>query len=198
MKNIALFIAIIIFQSHLFANEPSYPKLFFSYSWLYDSVCAEAPNKQIKPEWAQEAREKSKDFELVWMKEAPALMNKLFEIFNLGFQRKEVTATLSVCPRTQSFSNPLVLNVNRHLKSYMADRPVASETHFADLVFHELLHTWIVENLPWPSPILERYKVEAQVTKNHLHLMAVQKLIYTELKRSDLLSIIKNPEGFNN
>ncbi|MFZ4405338.1 MAG: hypothetical protein ACOYOK_14660, partial [Pseudobdellovibrionaceae bacterium] len=66
------------------------------------------------------------------------------------------------------------------------------EDAFADLVFHELLHTWVGEHLIRPSPLFHKYENEARLTRNHLHLMAVQKLIYQKLNRDDLIQMIQN------
>jgi len=182
--SIILLISIFSVSSH--SAELSYPKLFFSYSRLYDGVCSQAEGKTIDPAWAQEAEAKTQDFESMWLAEAPSVMAKLFELFNVGFQRKEMTATLSVCPKSPSTSNPLVLGVNRYLKSYMGDKPVRQGYQFAEQVFHELLHTWVGENLPWPSPLYEKYMNEPPVVRNHLHLMAVQQYVYLKMGRKDL------------
>ncbi|WP_413574674.1 hypothetical protein ACLVWU_10630 [Bdellovibrio sp. HCB290] len=183
---IAIFLATIIFSVSSYSAELSYPKLFFSYSSLYDGVCSQAPGKTINTAWSQEAFAKTQEFESMWLAEAPAFMAKLFELFNKGFQRKEMTATLSVCPQSPSTSDPLILVVNTYLKSYMGDKPVQQGYQFADLVFHELLHTWVRENIPFPSPLYEKYKNEPPVVRNHLHLMAVQQYVYLKLGRKDL------------
>jgi len=125
----------------------------------------------------------------VWNKSGPILFGKVFETFGRGFKRKEITATVSVC-QAPSYSNPLVLNVNRFLKSYMGTRPVRSDESFADLVFHEMLHTWVTENMTWPTPLTTKYGNEERTVTNHLHLMALQKFVYTELGRADLLRMI--------
>lgn len=193
MKYLILVISF-LFISNSYAQVPtkqlSAPKLFFEYSWLYDSNCSNTPDRKIDPLWANEAKTRTSDFIHIWNQSGPILFGKVFEIFEMGFRRKELTATLSVCPKTPSYSNPLVLNVTRYLKSYMGEEPVRSDDSFADLVFHELLHTWIVENVDWPTPLLQKYIGEEPVTRNHLHLMAMQKFIYTKLNREDLLKMI--------
>jgi len=168
----------------------SYPTLFFKYSHLYDGICS--ANDPITEEWAREAQEKELEFSNIWTAEAPQLFQQLFLDFNKGFLRKELTATLSVCAKAPSFSDPLVLNVTRFLKSYMKDKPVRPNYVFVDLVFHELLHTWLVENLKQPTPLSVKYKNEPRSLVAHLHLIALQIHIYTKLKRSDLLQWIED------
>ena len=182
-------ICILIFSFQSFASAPAAPKLFFEYSWLYDQNCAVTEERKIDPAWASEAQEKTQDFVDIWEKKGPILFGKVFELFGFGFSRKELTATLSVCP-APSYSNPLVLNVTRFLKSYMKDKPVRSDDAFADLVFHELLHTWVRENVSFPTPLDNKYQNEERVVRNHLHLMALQAHIYTALKRDDLVQMI--------
>ncbi|MGE3758063.1 MAG: hypothetical protein AB7H97_09910 [Pseudobdellovibrionaceae bacterium] len=80
--------------------------------------------------------------------------------------------------------------MTRFLKSYMQDTPVRSDDSFADLVFHELLHTWISENVKFPTPLYNKYQNEERAVRNHLHLMALQKYIYTALNRDDLVKMI--------
>ncbi len=188
LKNI-IAICILLISFHSVASEPAAPKLFFGYSWLYDQNCAVTEDRKIDPTWVSEAKEKTQNFKDIWEKSGPILFGKVFEIFGFGFSRKELTATLSVCP-APSYSSPLVLNVNRFLKSYMKDKPVRSDDSFADLVFHELLHTWVSENVSFPTPLFSKYQNEERVVRNHLHLMALQKYTYTSLNRDDLVKMI--------
>ena len=74
----------------------------------------------------------------------------------------------------------------------MVERPVRPGFVFLDLVFHELLHTWLVENLKWPTPLVVKYKSEQKAVRFHLHLMAVQIFIYKKLGRNDLLNWISD------
>lgn len=184
MLKVVLFSIGLLFSFCSFAEEPMYPKLFFSYSYAYDDYCSEY--NPVDEAWSEEAQRREKEFEKVWEDEAPQFFKQLFAEFGKGFSRREYTATLSVCPGKPSYSNPIVLKINPYLKSYKPDMPMRPLFTFADLVFHELLHTWIVENLK-ESALLLKYKNEDRSIRNHLHLMAVQILIYRGLERKDLL-----------
>lgn len=170
------------------ADTPSYPKLFFSYSFLYDDVCAAQSPVNLK--WAEEATQRVSEFTKIWEKEAGILFGQVFSDFQKGFSRKEMTATLSVCPYAPSYSSPLILNVVRFLKSYMGSQPIRSDAEFADLVFHELLHTWVSENVKRPTPLTLKYKDESRPVLAHLHLMAIQKHTYVKLGKMDLVAMI--------
>jgi hypothetical protein len=169
------------------AAEPSLPQLFFTSGDLYDNVaCEKTP---VDPKWKDELDEKGESFEKMWNEKGPVLFKVIFDHTGLGFSRKELTATLSVCPGKPSFSSPLVFNVTPFLDSFMSPRPTWGENEFVDLVFHELLHSWVVDNLHG-SQLRMKYKNELPVVKNHLHLMALQKYVYLKLGKPELVAMI--------
>ncbi len=192
-----IFSLILLFStSPVFAlDQPFYPKLFFKYSWLYDeNVCPKGqplPDDEIQPEWVQEVKSKQNHFAQVWELESPAFFKVLFDRFQKGFSRKEMTATLTVCPKSSSYSNPLVIRTLNFLESFRGVGQAWSDPAFASLVFHELLHTWLVENFSFDTPLLTKYKNEPQAVLNHVHLMAIQIWVYKELGRKDLSDWIK-------
>lgn len=172
-----------------FASEPHLPNLYFSYSWLYDStVCEQTP---VKQEWVNELNQKIGHLDEVWTIRGPVLFKVLFDYTGLGFSRNEMDATFSVCPKKPSYSSPIVFNMTRFLDSYMSPNPSFGDDEFADLVFHELTHTWLVENLKG-SELRLKYKNEANSVKSHLHLMAIQNFVYVKLGRPDLVEMIDN------
>lgn len=81
----------------------------------------------------------------------------------------------------------------------MGAEPVKTDGQFVGLVFHELLHTFVVENTNWPTPMIRKYSAEPRLTRNHLHLMAVERFVYEQLGRQDLVELTargyaRNPE----
>ncbi len=185
MKTLLAFI--FCFSSTAHAFSPELPKLFFSYSWLYDSVAC--PDPSPKDAWREEVRAKTESFSKLWETRGPVLFQVLFNHTGLGFARKEMTATLSLCSKLPSLSNPLVLNVANFLESYMSPRPVLSDDDFVDLVFHELLHSWVGNNLE-TSALRKKYRDEIPSVRSHLHLMAIQKFVYLKLQRPDLVQML--------
>lgn len=185
-KIIFLFLSFTLSVAH--SSEPTMPQLFFSYSWLYDSVvCEKTP---VEPKWQAELDDKGESFERIWNEKGPILFKVLFDHTGLGFSRKEMTATFSVCPGKPSYSSPLVFNMTRFLDSYMSPKLSLGENEFVDLVFHELLHTWVVEHLE-NSQLRIKYKSELPSVKNHMHLMAIQKFVYLNLGRPDLVAMLE-------
>jgi hypothetical protein len=170
-----------------FANQLKVPKLFFGHSWLYDrTVC---PNVTIKDEVYDELTNRTAEFATKWALNGPPLFQVLFDSTGKGFERTELTATLSLCPKTGSYSYPLVLNIRPYLKSVMTPNPVFNDEDFVDLIFHELLHTWVVNNLGY-SKLIEKYEAESRTTQNHLHVMAAQKFVYLKLGREEFLNYL--------
>jgi hypothetical protein len=171
--------------------EVHYPKLFFRYSFLYDNVCS--PDTPVPAAYATEATNRESEFTAIWESEAPALFHRLFADFHFkkGFTRKELSATLSACaPKSSaSYSYPLIINVSNYLNSFSGGHP--RETYkFANTVFHELLHTWVNENLKRPSPLQVKYKDENSSVLSHLHVMALQIMVYKELNKQEWLNWI--------
>ena len=184
---IIIFLFLFLIFTKAFSAETRIPDLYFSYSWLYDSVVCEQTT--IKPEWVSELKDKLPHLEEVWKKRGPELFQVLFDQTGVGFTRKEMDATLSLCPGKDSYSSPLVLNATRLLDSFMKPRTSYNDDAFADLVFHELTHSWLVENLK--SSVLDvKYKNEANSVRSHLHLMAIQYFVYLKLGRLDLVDMI--------
>jgi hypothetical protein len=67
---------------------------------------------------------------------------------------------------------------------------------FSALLFHELLHTYVIAARPrGTSALLGRYKHEESTVKNHLHLMAVMKMVYLKLDREEQLKQIIKRDG---
>lgn len=178
---------LLLSSSAVYASVPTLPRLFFSYSWLYDNVACEMT--PVDASWAKEIEEKTEHFAMIWSERGPALFQVLFNYTNVGFSRKEMTATFSVCPKKPSLSTPLAFNMTKYLKSYMGETPVKGDDVFVDLIFHELIHNWLVENLK-SSEMINKYKNENMVVRNHMHLMAIQKFVYSELNRSDLVLML--------
>lgn len=181
----SIFLTLFFTLNTVLASELRIPDLYFSYSRLYDSVvCEQTPPR---PVWIAELKEKMPHLDEVWTKRGPELFKVLFDQTGAGFSRKEMDATFSLCPGKASYSSPLVFNATRFLNSFM--NRSFTDDEFSDLVFHELTHLWLVENLK-NSDLRFKYKDEAPVVRNHLHLMAIQKFVYIKLGRPDLIAML--------
>ncbi len=182
-----LFIALLLICMTAKAQTgQQYPRLFFKYSWLFENICSPlSPPPRI---WRQEAIAKEQKFQDLWEAAAPKLFKGLFERYpNRPFERKELTATLSVCPRLIPVGEPLILNVVHFLDSYTTDeggrkRPPEA---FTWMVFHELMHTWLRRYLKSSELVNGKYAAESDVVKDHLHLMALEIVLFEEAGLKD-------------
>lgn len=163
------------------------PQLYISYGSVFDRQCSQLSKYRIQSEWVQEARRRNSEFQDAWNVHARDLLTTLFTEIGKGFSRKELSVTTSVC-NYKSMSIPIMINVRRWLNSYSAPSAPAPMIGFAEFVFHEFLHNYVVENLRKPSPLLEKYKGEGFGVRAHLHLMALEKFVFLKLGRQDLLA----------
>jgi len=56
-----------------------------------------------------------------------------------------------------------------------------------DTLFHELLHEFLAENPVTDSILLKQHASEPERTRNHLHLLALQKAVFLKLNETDAL-----------
>jgi hypothetical protein len=77
----------------------------------------------------------------------------------------------------------------------LSAKPISREDNFTSCVFHELLHVWVDENIEKDrSHLLKKYSNEDYHAREHLHLMALQKMVYLKIDRKDILDVLD--EGY--
>lgn len=164
------------------------PQLFFTNGWVFDQICAQRTGFKIDPAWGQELQSRLGEFQKAWDDEAGGLIGATEKVAGKNFVRSEYTVTLSVC-NFLPMSDPFLVNMLPYLNSSARGGQSRSRLSLVDLVYHELLHNFLVDNLKgWPTPLLEKYKNEGGSVLAHLHLMALQKTVYEKMKRPDLLA----------
>lgn len=171
------------------------PKLFFSWTNPYDKMCARgfdyskvdenADSDKLKMSWSTELKNRVSEFQERWDKDSQILFKVLLNEFKKDFTRVEYSASLSACAVAPSMPNPLVLNVSRYLKTFWAPKEPKDMKYFVDVPFHELLHLWLSENLPKETPIITKHKNEKDGVISHIHLFAMQSLIYEKAGMED-------------
>lgn len=161
------------------------PRIYFSYGILFDQVC-EGLSKQTIPSPAKmEGSKKINEFISVWEKNSPDFFKVLLLKVGRGFKRSEESVTLTSC-NVPGVSDPIIIPLKRWLVSLGGHEPMYG---FSDVVFHELLHRYLASNFDAnKSLLLKKYKKESPQVLAHLHLMALQKMIYTELNRQELIA----------
>lgn len=191
MKKNSLFLFLVLLLQGSVSSAFEYPKLFFSYAGVFDRQCASLTKFNIKEEWQNEAIERNLEFQKAWDEQSAILFGTLFNEVGKGFSKKELSVATSVC-NFKSTSNPLLITVKRWLKSVTEPHQPEPMYGFVDFVFHEFLHNYVLENLKKPSPLLQKYRNEDQSVRAHIHLMALQKHVYTKLGRTETLKWVES------
>ena len=186
MKRVACLLSCLLVMATRAFGAP-YPHVPLVFGYIpFDQSCEQWRHTSIERQWYEELRAKIKMFQDYWDQEAPLLLGTTIAVINKPFQYHEMLATLTLCP-IRSMSRPLLINIRPFLDGPTQQQPRPLFL-FSALVFHELLHTYVLGALPpGQSVLLERYQSEAPGVKHHLHLMAVMKMVYLKLDRAEHL-----------
>jgi hypothetical protein len=198
LKRVACLIAcVLVTATGAFGEQYPHVQLVFGYV-PFDQSCERWRNTKIEPQWYEELKTKIKAFQDFWDHEASMLLATTIAVINKPFPYKEMLATLTLCP-IQSMSKPLLINIRPFLDGPTQQKPRPMFL-FSALLFHELLHTYVIgAHSQGASALLGRYKHEDSTVKNHLHLMAVMKMVYLKLDREEQLQqIIKRDSEIDN
>lgn len=165
------------------------PKVDIKYSSTFDSICSLVKGSDIKEEWKKELVQRQPELEVLWESIGPTLISSVEEITGNTFPDDEQTVRLTLCDLpSQSFFG---ISVNmRYALSSFTDAPVPLR-YKADTIFHELLHKFIVEHQPKDSQLLKAHANEPERTRDHLHLLALQKAVLLKLNAIDELADVE-------
>ena len=124
------------------------------------------------------------EFQARWDKEGTRYLAAAMREVGMRYPYTEVQVTLTVCPTVNPMSAPLLMNVRPYLSS--ANNPMP-DWQFARVVFHELMHTYILPVRRVSELRSKKYAAEPQVTLVHLHVAALEKFVLTKLGEKDKL-----------
>jgi len=167
------------------------PVIKYFYSGVFDNWCTSSNGTEVTEEKRQQLLGKVDNIQAEWDKLGPELLATTEKLIGKPFRRREVTATLFLCGKTPSMSVPLLVNGNWFVDG-KRQLPDDMATH---IVFHELLHIYVVDHIGGETPLRKKYEADGEhyLILNHLHLMAVQKLVYLELGlEEELARVIAN------
>lgn len=172
---------IIFFLFPIFASA-SVPSVILRYSPVFDSWCSNQTGLEITKIETDRLVAIFPDLQAEWDKIGPTLLAKTESIIKKSFFQTEMVGTVFLCKKTPSMSMPLLINANWFVK----DTPQPTDL-VVDIIYHELIHTYLVDNFPnlFSSPLLIKYQNEGTGVLAHLHLMAIQKKVYLELGLKD-------------
>jgi hypothetical protein len=159
--------------------------LYPSGGTIFDRICPQLLKTQINPEWVEETVRRVPEFQALWDKQGAEYLSVTFAEIGLKFPYGEMQAALTVCP-VSSMSVPLMINVRAFLSS---EKSPAPPEHFAEVVFHELMHhyTYPVNAV---SALRKKYAKEPPVVLSHLHVMAIEKFALSKLRKTEELKYL--------
>ena len=177
-------------QNHFGIHEqfPSYPKIELNYGWysgvmdFFGSWFFDAP---VTEDLKQQLTNQLPQLTSAWEKDAPSLFMELFSTFQKGIKVENRNALINLSHGSSYGSHWfLIFGLRWFLDPEPWNCSVSKEDAFSALVFHELLHVWVDENVHKDrSILLQKYRDEDSLVLDHLHLMAIQKMIYLNIKR---------------
>jgi hypothetical protein len=184
--------ASLFFTAVIAGGQSTSPDVTLRYTPLFDTACGDATKRPVEPEAATELRSRMESIRALWSKEGPQLLGAVPSVTGIPFRFHEASATLILCSGfPNGMSAPLLINMRIYLTATSKGSPVAM-IDFTNALFHELLHRYVGDCLGMPSritPIMAKYKTEPQSVPNHLHLYAIEGLVYRKLGREKDLAV---------
>ena len=147
--------------------EVQYPELMFKYDWrsrIMDTIGGLVFRNNVNAECRKQLKEQLPSLIATWEQNAPILFGEVFNFFKRGFKTPKRTALVYLSHNASYGSNRfLVLGLQYYLdpeEQWLFDIPVNTYDCFVNLVFHELLHIWVDDNIGSRSKLLTKYQHE--------------------------------------
>lgn len=168
-------VVLTLFSDLTYARPPA---ITLRYSDVFDSWCSRQTGVEITNQARDRLVRAFPGLQTAWDNLGPALLSETERVVGRSFLQGEMIGTVFLCRNTPSMSIPLLVNGNW----FVSDSPQSLD-RVVDIVYHELLHTYLVDNYPdlLTSPLLTKYRSEDPGVIAHLHLMATQKAVYRAL-----------------
>lgn len=199
--------ALLLAIAALAPSANSLPTLSFVHSGLIERYCASTSTVKPDEHVLAEIDEKMPEFRAAWAAEGPKLMAANVAATGRPYLFRETVATLHACRDMPSYSAPFLLAVAQFTATGASLAPVAIAglerngsrvaapaspglppmSGFTYLVWHESTHRYIndiIDQLPGrTTPLLTKYATEDGVALSHLHLFALEQIVYRRLGR---------------
>lgn len=147
---------------------------------------------QPDPKVVTEVSTRLPEFRAAWAAMGPRLMAATAETSGQPYLFREAQAVLHACDNFGSVSSPLMIVAGRYTAAWAAlpgeggaarrQRPMA---HFVNNLWHEATHRHIRETLErmpgGTTPLREKYAAEPPFVRNHIHLFALERLVWDRL-----------------
>ena len=175
------------------AARAAQPAVTVDYSPSLDAACSALRGGSIKDEWKEELSARKPEFDALWARLGPRFIDAAEGLTGKSFPTGAITARLTLCNvPSQSFAGVLV-NMRFALKSFVP-APVPLR-YKVDTLFHELLHVHLSGFSSAGSALLAQHAAEPECTRNHLHLLALQKAVLLKLQEGAALADVIAVDG---
>ena len=155
------------------------PIVTITYDAAIDAQCASDRRVPIPQDWTAELMSRREEFDNLWKTLGPKMIHAAETVTGKSFSGGSITARLTLCDLPSQSSDEITINMRYALRSFTAT-PVPMR-YKVDTLFHELLHVFLTEHPVKESALLEQYNSEPERTKDHLHLLALQKAVLLRL-----------------
>lgn len=186
------FIFLILLVSLLnFFTRPAYagqPTITVAYIPTHDFACSLFRGETIQDEWKSELIARKSEFERLWATVGPGLIDTTEAITRKSFPTGDFTVRLTLCNLSSQSIVGISVNMRHSLKSF-SQTPVPMR-YKVDTLFHELLHRFLDEYPVKDSIVLKQHASEPERTRNHLHLLALEKAVLLKRNETDALKDI--------
>ena len=189
---IPFFVAIAVGAAGQAAAAP--PRVEIAYPRLIERYCTEVSPQRPDPAVLDEIARRLPDLVAAWERDGPALLADAEQVLGRPYHFTETQAVLHGCEDLPSVSQPLLIAVARHTEAWAAKpapdggaREPRSAADFVNSVWHEVTHRYlgrIIAGLPGgTTPSRERWRDETVPVRNHLHLFALEEVLYRRAGR---------------
>lgn len=159
------------------------PAVTVVYSPRFDSVCSLVRGGAVQDAWVSEMTARTPEFERDWAAVGPGLIRATEEVTGAPFPSGPFRVRLTLCNVPSQSMLGTSVNMRYALESF-APEPVPMR-YKVDTLFHELLHAFLAEHPIEASVLLREHASEPERTRDHLHLLALQKAVLLHLGQTD-------------
>jgi len=182
-------------RGHLSTASPAVPTAIIDYSELLDSSCSQATNHPLDAELVAHVKAMLPSYRAQWATRGPVLLRAETEIAGQPFTYHEEFPAIITCG-IPSMSFPLVLNAHLIRAGRDAAGTEAGEmTNFVNVLWHEMSHRFVHDIRDrYPdrmTPLLAKYSAEPPAVLSHLHLYAIEQLVYRKLGLQQDLDLVR-------
>lgn len=152
---------------------------------IFDRLCGRRLQAPVESRQVTETVARRGEFQALWDREGPLYLGTILKAVGAPFPYAEMQATLTVCTDV-TLAMPLMINT----RTFLSDAPVPEDlAMFPRLVFHELMHTY-TQPVDEHSALRRKYAAEGIHVVNHLHVLAAEKYVLSQLGRRHELALL--------